>query len=675
MQYNFDDNDIRQQVLDFLASLGMQPHDERDIILDGELHRYRTHDDKPYQTSGAIRIHTDCWPAGFAQDWRKGVKENWKYEAPNLTDEQRTYFNSEEFKKKAEQEQRKAEEARKKKREENSGHARNLWNSLEPAPENHPYLQRKNIQSYGLHYNPETGCLAVPLSNIDELVMSIQWIPADKDKPKRFYAGASLDGVFFSIALDTMKTSPDQPILLGEGYATMAKVYELTGCPVVAAMSCIKLKDIAKILHNAYPNCKIIIMADNDWETEQKHGYNPGIRAAEAVLKAKLAAGIAAPEFTPEDTDLSDWDDFAQKHGDKKAASVLQKKIELASLPEGEREEVNARNNLLSVIHDLDPNKKLMPQEFIGGIFPRGYVSLLIAPPGTGKTIFVQRFVSDLSIGGSIFDGFIEDEPARKCLILAGEAGYELLVRRGASMKWAINSQNVKVLDQYEAETKDINVMLDTTGGLKNVERLIDMFKPDILFIDTFSSFHESDENKAPEMKPIIKRLARLAKENNIAIIPVHHSRKRAAKERALSLNQDDVIGSSIMNRLVGLIVGIEPMKDDEKVLLVHHLKSWFTPFTPFTYTLKENIYGGTTLQTDLAPAGVNNSKSAVWYYLIQNFNPGEWFTTSQIILSEIEGTVADRQLRRILADFCKNGRLERRGSTKNCEYSIAKKF
>ena len=213
--------------------------------------------------------------------------------------------------------------------------------------------------------------------------------------------------------------------------------------------------------------------------------------------------------------------------------------------------------------------------------------------------------------------------------------------------------------------------MLDQPEGIQNLERLIDMYTPDIVFIDTFSSFHESDENKAPEMKPIIKKLASIARERDIAVVPVHHSRKRAAKERSLELNQDDVIGSSIMNRLVGLIIGIEPMKDDEKVLLVRALKSWFSSFTPFTYTLKESIYGGTTLQTDLAPAGVNNSKALTWLYLQTAFAKGEWFAINQIVRSEISGNVTERQLRSILADLVKNGKLRKRGTTRNSEYSI----
>ena len=283
----------------------------------------------------------------------------------------------------------------------------------------------------------------------------------------------------------------------------------------------------------------------------------------------------------------------------------------------------------------------------------------------------MQKFCSDLSIGGAIFDGLAEDEPIRKSLILAGEAGYELLTRRAISMKWQINPDNVMVLDQYEAETKDIDIMLDTNEGMKNVERLVDIFHPDILFIDTLASLHESDENKAPDMKPIMKKLAVLARDNQIAVVPVHHSRKRAARDRSLSLDQNDVIGSSIINRLVGLIIGIEPTKDDEKVLLVKPLKSWFSSFPPFTYTLKEHLYGGMTVQVDLAPVGVNNSKAAVSLYLSLNFKPGEWFSRSQIILSEIEGNITERQLRYILADGVKRGKLNSRGSKKNQEYFI----
>ena len=98
----FDYSSIRQQVIDFMGSLGIQPHSDDDIVLDGELHRYRTHDDRPGHMSGAYCIHTDGLPAGFVQDWRKGIKEDWHFDTSGFTDEQRRYYSSDEFRKKAE---------------------------------------------------------------------------------------------------------------------------------------------------------------------------------------------------------------------------------------------------------------------------------------------------------------------------------------------------------------------------------------------------------------------------------------------------------------------------------------------------------------------------------------------------------------------------------------------
>ena len=72
---NFDLGDIQRQVFAFLDKLDIRPYDEHDIVLDGDLHRFRIHDDKQGQKSGAICIYTDGWPAGFVMDERKLPRE------------------------------------------------------------------------------------------------------------------------------------------------------------------------------------------------------------------------------------------------------------------------------------------------------------------------------------------------------------------------------------------------------------------------------------------------------------------------------------------------------------------------------------------------------------------------------------------------------------------------
>ena len=662
-------NEIEEQFREFMRVNNCDAHEAINLIMDGQIHRYRTIDDKRSQTSGAYCLHSDGWPSGWVQDWRNGQAINWRFQKDNIRDGNlKSSLTSARIKqleaasKKHQAEMQKQQDSL---HAEASERARTIFEQLKSVDVTHPYLRNKGVKSYGLRVNSENN-LAVPLKDIDGRFISIQWINPDGDK--KFFPGASTKGVFFSVALDILKQKSEakKPILLGEGYATMATIYEITGCPCVAAMFCGNLLDVAKALKSKYPNNKIVVMADNDLKTEG----NPGFNAAQKVVRANLAAGCAVPDFK-EGEDGSDWNDYFDVHGEDDTRQKLKQLISEAITTPEEKKEIERQKKLSALISKLDPSIKIEPLDFIGGMFPRKFVSALVAQSGTGKTMFMQKFVSDLSIGGSVFDGFADNEPVRKSLIFSGEAGYEMMIRRGAQTKWKINPDNVQVADQYKFESSDMSIMLDDPEGWKNILCVVELCKPDIIFWDSFMSFHEKDENKATEMKPIIKRLNDLSRKYNCAVVLVHHSRKRTAKERSLSLNQDDVIGSSVFNRIVGLIIGIEPMKEDEATLLVRPLKTWFSAFMPFTYRMIEDMNGNTIMQTDLSPANVNNSKIAVWIYLNETFSPGEWFSSSQIILSEINKDITDWQLRRILADFVNKGKLDRRGAKKSLEFSL----
>lgn len=112
-------------------------------------------------------------------------------------------------------------------------------------------------------------------------------------------------------------------------------------------------------------------------------------------------------------------------------------------------------------------------------------------------------------------------------------------------------------------------------------------------------------------------------------------------------------------------------MKDNEKVLLVRPLKTWFSAFMPFTYQITESLYGQPVMETDLAPDVPGNPKAAVWNYLKQVFAQGEWFSLGSIVLSEINPPVSIWQVKRILGDFVKSGKLQKKGTTRDTEYSL----
>ena len=527
--FNFDFDDIRRQFFDFMQSLGIQPNDESDIKFDGELHRYRIHDDKKGHTSGAYLVHIDGWPAGYAQDWRKGIKENWRYDISGLEidDEQRRYFSSEEYRKKCEEEHCKAEQKRAYERTRKSELARQLWNRLQAAPNTHAYLKRKHVKNYGLRLNDNTGCLAVPLWEVSGRLSSIQWIR--EDGQKFFYDGAELKGAFYSEKLFTYEPDYDGVVLLGEGYATMAKVHELTGYPIAAAMSCYRLEEIAKKILTRYQNAKIIITADNDWETSQENGgHNPGLFYAQGVVKRKLATGVVAPSFKA-DEHGSDWDDYALLHGDEETADILRAKIQFECLPDNIKamllEDKLQTINAQALRHQsFSPIKWAVP-----GLIPSG-LSILGGGPKIGKSIFSLNIAMGISLGGVVLG---------KINVERGDVLYLALEDNQRRLKERIESAGLSKQDDLSRLTLTTRVPRQHEGGIEYVRWWLDSHtEARLVIIDTLQKFRKQLSGKGnvyAEDYDVISELKKIADEYDVAFLVIHHLKKMSAKEEATS--------------------------------------------------------------------------------------------------------------------------------------------
>ena len=655
---------IERQVLEAMASLGIAPIRETRLIFDHQLHRYAVEGDKGTETSGAYLIHPDALPAGYLQSWRHGVEVRWKFDihalGPGKYQSLYRTCRSPEFQAQARAAQKKREEADNREKAVRSDDARIRFEAAPYAQDDHPYLVKKHVPNYGLRLHEKS--LMVPLRDIDGHFKSFQWIAPDGTK--RYFPGAPTGGGFFSIGLDT-----DGPILLCEGYATGATLHELTGLAVACAMNCHNMVTCAPLLRKKYPQRPILVMADDDSRTKG----NPGMtKAQEAMRQGKLNAVLSPPFRRPEDG--TDWNDFAGVYGYEAAEKALKERIRWACMSEADRAEFRAKHALKSMHHTLDRTVQLPPVEMVGGMFPKGHISAVIAAPGVGKTWFVQKFVSDLSIGGSIFNGFAEEEGPQRSLIFAGETGYELLIRRAAETGWPANKDNVSIYSVIECELKDISLELDEEEGRKNIERAIEMDRPQVVIFDTLVSFHSKDENKAVEMKPIFKYLLKLAREKDIAVVLMHHTRKRKLNEQKFAMTQDEAIGSSVFNRLVSLIIGIEPIEgaemDSSKTNLVKVQKTWFSKFPSFTYRVTDDENERTVMQIDLDPAIAGGNRTKILEYIERTYEAGVWFKVSDL-LRNIESGLSSRHVRRCLATLVQQGKLEQRGQNRGAEYAL----
>lgn len=276
--------------------------------------------------------------------------------------------------------------------------------------------------------------------------------------------------------------------------------------------------------------------------------------------------------------------------------------------PQGDCATAGKFSKLQALLVPFDTTRPIKRTEFIGGLYPRGYVTFLVAHPGCGKSLTVQQSFSDLSKGGLFLGGFSQNEPPRKCLILAGELGVHGYIERAQTFTgFDHNPENTTILDQLECENSGISLTPEEKEGQENLSFLAGRGY-DIMFIDSFSAFSIAKETDNSELKKTLLFFNQLAKINDIAIVVTHHIRKRLSSEQEKPLALDDVIGGNVMTRFVHTVIALEYVRKlDQKRFSC--LKSWGKGFKPFAFTIDKGLYGAPSLFFNLDPGEIDVDK------------------------------------------------------------------
>ena len=170
------------------------------------------------------------------------------------------------------------------------------------------YLQRKGVQGHGVRYSP-TGAMAIPMLDVAGKVWGLQII---RGRAPRKAAGEAGQGATQQRARLEKEYWPKglikkghfhlvgmavgaAVILVAEGYATAASLFEATGLPVAVAFDAGNLAPVAAALHARYKTSRLLICADDDKFSEG----NPGVTAASAAAM-EVGGAFAVPAFADE---------------------------------------------------------------------------------------------------------------------------------------------------------------------------------------------------------------------------------------------------------------------------------------------------------------------------------------------------------------------------------------
>jgi putative DNA primase/helicase len=310
------------------------------IEMDGSMYRISADGKTNGKKDIAYQIYNDTTTAGWVKDWRNGEKITFVVNnGINYSPEQldRVLEQNKELSEKREIEREQLQIKTAAKLEEE-------YNNAKWAYDQHPYLKNKGLTKNYFTKQDDKGNLLIPLRDINGKLWTTQRIFRNGDKtngvirtPEEKEAGieymAKKQGCFFVVGAKNL--SRTETIIVSEGFATAASVYEATNIPTVAAVDAGNLYHVVKDIREKYPNKEIVIAADNDISKEIDGKINVGKEKAFSVGE-EFNTKVILPLFTSNEVDngLSDFNDLANSRGldevKKQLSPILNKSIEKA---------------------------------------------------------------------------------------------------------------------------------------------------------------------------------------------------------------------------------------------------------------------------------------------------------------------------------------------------------
>jgi hypothetical protein len=346
--------------------------------------------------------------------------------------------------------------------------------------------------------------------------------------------------------------------------------------------------------------------------------------------------------------------------------------VSIGGKPAGELpEKKRTRPSVADVFTQIEDDAE--PIEHIGGLFPRGDITVFFGKPGCGKTIFLDGLTRQLSEGGAILDGiFGEDEPPRKVLFLEGDANTKLFATRKSAFHWGGNTARLKHVFTREL-LKNQKYILDigTPDGVGFVKDLLESERPDLVILDTLQGFHLLDENDASEMKGLFLRLVEFASAFDCAIVAVHHARKGNPKFKAERLTIEDAQGSNIFLREAGAVISLEKLEVGERTMHVFsRLKSWAQKTQPdwFGFEITEGGFYDRhqKLVFELFPSTGATKRDALRRAILGR---PDCFSFADVA-EDLQG-VSESLIRKVLLELTEARLLEAEGAKKSRKYRV----
>ena len=201
---------------------------------------------------------------------------------------------------------------------------------------------------------------------------------------------------------------------------------------------------------------------------------------------------------------------------------------------------------------DLQTWKEEEKEWIIDKLIPSNSVCVLTGKRGTLKTFIALNMAYSIATGTKFLNNF--STRSGGVLYLDKENGVHIMKKRTAMLK---NAMNLDIKDIKVGFICFSQLKIDRLGDTLALEKVIEQYKPNVLFIDTYRRSIRFDENDAGAVsKLFVDTLRPIVEQQNISIVLIHHDRKGGAGESGDEM--DEIRGSSDLANYADIILKME---------------------------------------------------------------------------------------------------------------------
>ena len=209
----------------------------------------------------------------------------------------------------------------------------------------------------------------------------------------------------------------------------------------------------------------------------------------------------------------------------------------------------------------------------------RQEVNLLMCAGGTGKTYCICLIAADISAGRTLPGDLKPQNSGENVLIISGEDTGELLKERLSACK--ADLEKVYILDCHDSTGMNFSTKW------AEFQETVMQYTPALTVIDPLQSFigEDADMNKVNVIRPIMQRLANIAKKCNTAIVLISHVNKKSQTD---NLNNAASGSTDFVNAARSALYIIYDEQDKRSRLLIHSKSNYAPPGRTIRFTFNE---------------------------------------------------------------------------------------